>query len=216
MILAAVASYDLQAFDALQRVNACGTFVVNQQAPLQLRDKGAIVNFPSSAFRLALPSYAAHAASKGASDAITPVLARELSARDIMVNAIAPALERPGAAADITNLVAFLVSEDGRWVNGQAIRANGVIGSQTQGHGPGISRVRGTARSATPIRSTSTPGGQDEHHSRALSNEGRASQAQSSYTFTLSSRTRQPRRSTSWVRNSFCRSGRSSRRSSAS
>ena len=64
----------------------------------------------------------------------------------------------------IANLVAFLVSEDGRWVNGHAIRANGVIGSQTQGHGPGISRVRGTARSATPIRSTSTPGGQDEHH----------------------------------------------------
>jgi 3-oxoacyl-[acyl-carrier protein] reductase len=78
MILAAVASYDLQAFDALQRVNAYGTFVVNQQVPLQLRDEGAIVNFPSSAFRLALPSYAAHAASKSASDAITPVLAREL------------------------------------------------------------------------------------------------------------------------------------------
>jgi hypothetical protein len=103
MILAAVASYDLQAFDALQRVNARGTFVVNQQASLQLRDGGAIV-------------------------------------------------------------VAFLVSEDGRWVNGQVIRANGVIGSQTQGHGPGISRVRGTARSATLIRSTSTPGGHHEHH----------------------------------------------------
>jgi len=38
MILAAVASYDLQAFDALQRVNARGTFVVNQQASLQPRD----------------------------------------------------------------------------------------------------------------------------------------------------------------------------------
>ena len=38
MILAAVASYDLQAFDALQRVNARGTFVVTQQASLQLRD----------------------------------------------------------------------------------------------------------------------------------------------------------------------------------
>ena len=164
MILAAVASYDLQAFDALQRVNARGTFVVNQQASLQLRDGGAIVNFSSSAVGLALPSYAAYAASKSASDAIAPVLARELSARDITVNAIAPALERPGAVADIANLVAFLVSEDGRWVNGQAIRANGVIGSQTQGHGSGISRVRGTARSATLIRSTSTPGGHHEHH----------------------------------------------------
>lgn len=78
--------------------------LVNQQASLQLRDRGAIVNFSSSAVGLALPSYAA---SKRASDAITPVLARELNARDITVNAIAPALERPGAAADIANLVAF-------------------------------------------------------------------------------------------------------------
>jgi 3-oxoacyl-[acyl-carrier protein] reductase len=59
----------------------------------------------------------------GAVDAITPVLARELSARDITVNAIAPALERPGAVADVAELVAFLVSVDGRRVNGQVIRA---------------------------------------------------------------------------------------------
>jgi hypothetical protein len=53
-----------------------------------------------------------------------------VSGRDITVNAIAPALERPGAAADIAKFVAFLVSEDGRWVNGQVIRANGVIGAK--------------------------------------------------------------------------------------
>jgi hypothetical protein len=53
-------------------------------------------------------------------DAIAPELARELSARDITVNAIA--LERPAAPADIANLVAFLVSEDGHSVNGQVIR----------------------------------------------------------------------------------------------
>ena len=165
MILAAVASCDLQASGALQRVNARGTFVVIRQASLQLRDGGAIVNFSSSAVRLAFPSYVAYAASKNASEAIIPVLARGLSARDITVNAIAPALEGPGAAAaDIANLAAFLVSQDGRWVNGQVIRANGVIGSQTQGHGPGISRMRGAARSAAPIRSVSTPGGQDEYH----------------------------------------------------
>src|SRR3954453_283104 len=66
MILGTVAGYDLQTFDALQRVNARGTFVVNQQASLQLRDGGAIVNFSSSAVGLPLPSYAAYAASKGA------------------------------------------------------------------------------------------------------------------------------------------------------
>jgi 3-oxoacyl-[acyl-carrier protein] reductase len=139
MILGAVESYDLEAFDALQRANARGTFVVNQQASLQLRDGGAIVNFSSSAVGLALPSYAAYAASKSATDAITSVLARELSARDITVNAIAPGLERPAAAADIAELVAFLVSEDGRWVNGRVIRSNGPAGGQTQGNRPGIS-----------------------------------------------------------------------------
>jgi 3-oxoacyl-[acyl-carrier protein] reductase len=123
MILGTVAGYDLQTFDALQRVNARGTFVVNQQASLQLRDGGAIVNFSSSAVGLALPSYAAYAASKAAVDAITTALAGELRGRDITVNAIAPGPERPGAAADIAELVAFLVSEEGRWVNGQVIRA---------------------------------------------------------------------------------------------
>ena len=123
MILGPVADYDLRTFDALHRTNARGTFVVNQQASLQLRDGGAIVNISSSAVGLALPTYAAYAASKGAVDAITPVLARELSARDITVNAIALGLERPDAVADVAELVAFLVSEDGRWVNGQVIRA---------------------------------------------------------------------------------------------
>ena len=130
MMLGTVAGYDLRTFDALQRVNARGTFVVNQQASLALRDSGAIVNFSSSAVGHALPTYAAYAASKGAVDAITPVLARELSARDITVNAIALGLERPATPADIANLVAFLVSEDGRWINGQVIRANGVIGDE--------------------------------------------------------------------------------------
>jgi 3-oxoacyl-[acyl-carrier protein] reductase len=129
-ILGVVASYDLETFDALQRVNVRGTFVINQQASLELRDGGAIVNFSSSAVGLALPTYAAYAASKGAVDAITPVLARELSARDITVNAIALGLESPRAITDVAELVAFLVSEDGRWVNGQVIRASGVIGDE--------------------------------------------------------------------------------------
>lgn len=130
MILGTVASYDLQTFDALHRTNARGTFVVNKQASLQLRDGGAIVNISSSAVGLALPTYAAYAASKGAVDAITPVLAHELTARGITVNAIALGPERPGAVAAAAELVAFLVSEDGRWVNGQVIRARGVIGDE--------------------------------------------------------------------------------------
>jgi 3-oxoacyl-[acyl-carrier protein] reductase len=123
MILGTVASYELQTFDALHRINARGTFVVNKQASLQLRDGGAIVNISSSAVGLALPTYAAYAASMGAMHAITPVLADELRSHDITVNAIALGLERPGPVADVAELVAFLVGEDGHWVNGQVIRA---------------------------------------------------------------------------------------------
>jgi 3-oxoacyl-[acyl-carrier protein] reductase len=125
MILGTVASCDLQTFDLLHRTNSRGTFVVNKQASLQLRDGGAIVNISSSAVGRALPTYAAYAASKAAVDAITPVLAHELRTRDITVNAIAIAMgvERPGAVTDVAEFIAFLVSEDGRWVNGQVIRA---------------------------------------------------------------------------------------------
>jgi 3-oxoacyl-[acyl-carrier protein] reductase len=90
--------------DVVVHAAARAAFVVNQRASLELRDGGAIVNFSSAE----------------AVDAIAPALARELSARDITVNAIA--LERPAAPADIAELVAFLVSEAGHSVNGQVIR----------------------------------------------------------------------------------------------
>ena len=122
-ILGPVADYDLDAFDALQRTNVRGTFIVNQQASRQLRAGGAIVNLSSSAASFALPTYAAYAASKAAVEAITRVLALELRGRNITVNAVEPGLEHPGNAADIANLVAFLLSEDGRGVNGQVIPA---------------------------------------------------------------------------------------------
>jgi 3-oxoacyl-[acyl-carrier protein] reductase len=130
MILGPVASYDLRAFDVLHRTNVRGTFVVNKQASLQLRDGGAIVNISSSAVGLPLPTYAAYAASKGAVDAITPVLARELRTHDITVNAIALGLECRGAVTDVAELVAFLVSQEGRWINGHVIRARAVIGDE--------------------------------------------------------------------------------------
>lgn len=126
-VLGRVADYDLDAFDALQRLNVRGTFVVDQQASRQLRNGGTIVNFSSGIVGLAVPTYAAYAASKAAVEAITPVLARELLGRDITVNTVAPGLEPPGTPEDIANLVAFLISDAGHWVNGQVIRANGGI-----------------------------------------------------------------------------------------
>ncbi len=74
----------------MQRTNVRGTFVVSQQAARRVRSGAPIVNFSSSAVKLALPTYTACAATKGAVDAMTLILAKEMRGRDITVNAGAP------------------------------------------------------------------------------------------------------------------------------
>lgn len=149
MPLAPILDLDLDELDRVHRTNIRGTFVVDQLAAGRLRAGGAIVNFSSSVVATAFPSYGAYAASKGAVEVLTKVLSRELGEKDISVNAVAPGptatdlflkgkshelieqlvrtipLGRLGEPDDIANLVAFLVSPAGHWVNGQVIRANG-------------------------------------------------------------------------------------------
>ncbi|MFD6330786.1 SDR family oxidoreductase [Streptomyces niveus] len=141
---------ELDALDRIHRTNIRGTFVVDQQAARRLRSGGAIINFSSSVVGLAFPGYTAYAASKGAVEAMTLILARELRGRDITVNAVAPGptatalfldgkdeetvaklaaqapLERLGRPEDIAEVVSFLAGP-ARWVNGQVLRANGGI-----------------------------------------------------------------------------------------
>lgn len=150
MVLAPIAELDLDDLDRMHRTNIRGTFVVGQQAARRVRSGGAIINFSTSVVGLSLPTYGAYAASKGAVEAMTLILARELRGRDITVNAVAPGptatdlfltgkddatiarmavqppLERLGTPADIAEMVAFLAGP-GRWVNGQVIRVNGGI-----------------------------------------------------------------------------------------
>ncbi|WP_219816597.1 SDR family oxidoreductase [Arthrobacter sp. Y81] len=148
MVLGPVAEFDLDALDRMHRTNIRGTFVVDQQAARRVRTGGAIINFSTSVKKLAFPGYAPYAASKGAVDAITLILARELRGRDVTVNAVAPGptatklfldgkddatienlakttpLERLGTPNDIAESVAFLAGP-ARWVNGQIIYVNG-------------------------------------------------------------------------------------------
>ncbi|MFF4959239.1 SDR family oxidoreductase [Streptomyces sp. NPDC001222] len=150
MLLGPVVEFDLDALDRMHRTNVRGTFVVAQQAARRVRGGGAVVTFSTSVTRLAFPGYAAYAAGKGAVEAMTLVLARELRGRDITVNAVAPGptatplfldgkdkeavdrlaaqspLERLGTPDDIAETVAFLAGP-GRWVNGQVVFANGGI-----------------------------------------------------------------------------------------
>jgi 3-oxoacyl-[acyl-carrier protein] reductase len=148
MVLSPLTELKLDDFDRMHRTNVRGTFVVDQQAARRVRAGGAIINFSSSVVKIALPSYTAYAATKGAVDAMTLILAKELRGRDITVNAVAPGptatplfldgksqqvidtmknlapLQRLGEPADIAEAVAFLAGP-ARWVNGQVIYANG-------------------------------------------------------------------------------------------
>lgn len=148
MPLSPIAQLDLDVFDQVQRTNVRGTFVVDQLAAQRMRDGGAIINFSTSVTRLQIPGYGAYAASKGAVEAITLILARELRERDITVNAVAPGptgtplffegktqeqidgiasanpMGRLGTPEDIAEVVSFLAGP-GRWVNGQTLYTNG-------------------------------------------------------------------------------------------
>jgi 3-oxoacyl-[acyl-carrier protein] reductase len=150
MLLSPLTDLKLEDFDRMHRTNVRGTFVVSQQAARRVRKGGAIINFSSSVVKIALPSYTAYAATKGAVDAMTLILAKEMRGRDITVNAVAPGptatplfldgkpdevvdhlksmspLERLGEPADIAETVAFLAGP-ARWVNGQLIYANGGV-----------------------------------------------------------------------------------------
>jgi 3-oxoacyl-[acyl-carrier protein] reductase len=150
MALSPLADLDLDEFDKIQRTNVRGTIVVSQQAARRVRPGGAIINFSTSVVKIALPGYAAYAASKGAVDALTSILAKEMRGRDVTVNAVAPGptatplflegkpdevvdgmrkmspLERLGEPKDIAEAVAFLAGP-ARWVNGQIIYVNGGV-----------------------------------------------------------------------------------------
>jgi 3-oxoacyl-[acyl-carrier protein] reductase len=150
MVLSPLVDLDLADLDRLLRTNVRGTFVVDQQAARRLRAGGAIINFSTSVVGLKLPTYSAYNATKGAVEALTGILAKEIGNRDITVNAVAPGptatalfldgksdeliarmaaqnpMGRIGSPTDIAEVVAFLAGP-GRWVNGQVIRANGGV-----------------------------------------------------------------------------------------
>ncbi|WP_219209539.1 SDR family oxidoreductase [Variovorax boronicumulans] len=144
-----LADTDDRTFDALFSVNVKGSFNTMREAATRLRSGGHIVNFSTSVIGLALPGYAVYAATKGAIEVMTNILAKELRGRNITVNAVAPGptatalfldgktpeliermskmapLERLGQPEDIASTVAMLVGKDAGWVNGQTLRANG-------------------------------------------------------------------------------------------
>jgi len=137
-------------FDSLFDTNVKGVFFLVQGALPRLRDNGRIVTLSSGLSRFANPMFTAYSATKGAIDVMTRVLAQELGARGITVNAIAPgaidtdmnadwlrseagrtmlmsrqALKQVALPPEIADAIAFLAGADSRWITGQRIEASG-------------------------------------------------------------------------------------------
>jgi 3-oxoacyl-[acyl-carrier protein] reductase len=151
MKLAKIADSDDALFDQHIAVNLKGSFNAMREAARRLRAGGRIINFSSSVVGLKLETYGVYAATKGAIEAMTGILAKEMRGRSITVNAVAPGpgatdlflhgksdeliertakmnpLERLGTPQDIAAIVAFLAGPDGGWLNGQVLRPNGGV-----------------------------------------------------------------------------------------
>ena len=138
-------------FDGLVNVHFKGVFFLTQALLPLLADGGRIVNLSSGLTRVSFAGYAAYAAVKGAVEVLTVHLAKELGARGIAVNTVAPgaietdfgggavrddaevnrlfagmtALGRAGVPDDVGPMVASLLSADHRWVNAQRIEVSG-------------------------------------------------------------------------------------------
>ncbi|MBU8547000.1 MULTISPECIES: SDR family NAD(P)-dependent oxidoreductase [Roseomonadaceae] len=138
-------------FDALFATHVKGVFFLTQALLPLLADGGRIVNFSSGLTRVSFPGFSAYAAAKGAVEVLSLYMAKELGARGIAVNTVAPgaietdflggavrdmpdlnrefaamtALGRVGVPDDIGPMVASLLGPDHRWVNAQRIEVSG-------------------------------------------------------------------------------------------
>lgn len=124
-------------------------FIIQRALPL-FRDGGRIINISSADARIAITQGLAYSMAKGAINVLSRTLAHAMGGRGITVNAVAPgitdtepnawihtgpemearaasasALNRIGQPSDIADIVAFLASDDARWITGDLIDATG-------------------------------------------------------------------------------------------
>ncbi len=138
-------------FDAVVNVHFKGVYFLTQKLLPLINDGGRIVNLSSGLARVSLPGSSVYGAAKGAVEVLTRYLAKELGPRGITANVVAPgaiqtdfsggmvrdnptvnkmvadmtALGRAGVPDDIGPMIAALLSDENRWVNGQRIEVSG-------------------------------------------------------------------------------------------
>jgi len=134
-------------------VNVLGVLLATQAAAKHLGEGGSIINISSAVTDVQTPTSAVYTGTKGALNAISGVLANELAPRKVRVNVVSPGyvvtegthtagiagsemeagfvaqtpLGRSGQPYDIAGVVAFLASDDARWVTGEVINASGGV-----------------------------------------------------------------------------------------
>lgn len=150
---AAIEDVTEQHYRRLFDINVLGVLLVTQAAAKHLGEGGSIINISSAVIDVETPTSAVYTGTKGALNAISGVLANELAPRKIRVNTVSPGyvvtegthsagiagsemeagfvattpLGRAGQPDDIAGVVAFLASDDARWVTGAVINASGGI-----------------------------------------------------------------------------------------
>lgn len=138
-------------FDTALNIHYKGVFFLTQKSLPFINDGGRIINVSSGLARFSFPGSSAYGSMKGAIEVLTRYLAKELGSRGIAANVVAPgaietdfgnghvrddkelnaqvasltALGRVGLPDDIGGIVAFLCTEEARWINGQRIEASG-------------------------------------------------------------------------------------------
>ncbi len=138
-------------FHKLFNINVLGLLLTTQAAVKHLSEGASIINIGSGVTRITPPNSAVYTGTKGAVDAITGVLARELGPRKIRVNTLSPGvvetegthsagfvgsdfergavaqtpLGRVGQPSDIASIALFLASEDSAWLTGEQLIASG-------------------------------------------------------------------------------------------
>ncbi|WP_433272248.1 SDR family oxidoreductase [Actinosynnema sp. CS-041913] len=136
-------------FDHLVAVNVKAPYFIIQRALPLLPDGGRVIAISSVATRMANPTQTSFALTKGAVETMSRTLAQALGSRGITVNVVAPgatrtdanghffppetsaliagltALNRIGRAEDVADVVAFLASDEARWITGQVLDASG-------------------------------------------------------------------------------------------
>ena len=136
-----------QEFDEIFALNTKGPYFAMQEAAKTIQDGGRIVNISSDGTHVGVGDLTAYLGSKAALEQFTKGLAYELGPKGVTVNTVSPGFtetamlpdalretgaqmspfKRVGAPQDIADVVAFLISDDARWLTGQNIHASGGV-----------------------------------------------------------------------------------------